>query len=116
MNLAITSRNVVLATGADAASLIQRHRTTLEDMGPLIQTKVSGSQHNAENTPRVSYSLNVAQTAFITTKLETERATRRTALMAEVFALFSTGRLAPVDTATLDALAAAQARETEPTA
>ena len=110
-----TPRAVLLATGADAESLVERYHAVLETMGPIALVPAKSQPTGAAGNPGMNLSLNAAQTAFIITKLDTARALQRTALISEVFALFSTGRLMPCDASAAEELAAACAREGRPT-
>lgn len=105
----------IVCSDPAANDLIEQHLPTLRAMGPLPVFDGTAPPNYRGPVPVKKYHLNTAQTAFIATKLGTEQADRHTALMAEVFALYSTGKLKAVDSQTWDKLCAAVLREATPT-
>ncbi len=93
----------------DIRKLIKRHLPMLEAMGGLRHGGVNPGR--AGGRPTEEYHLNRAQTAFIIAKADTRMAESLTVKMAEVFALFSDGRLVAADTTTAKELSAIAERE-----
>jgi hypothetical protein len=92
-------------------NLIKRHRPTLEAMGLVLQSEAPIRSGKGRVSMVTEFRLNPAQAAFIIAKAGTKRADSLAVLMAEVFAMFSAGKLVAADEDAAEELAAAQARE-----
>ncbi|MGO4287495.1 hypothetical protein [Bosea sp. TAB14] len=110
-----TVRDVVLSERlgyskpADIRKLIKRHASALEAMGSLRQSGVMIEAGKGAKRQVTEYSLSRAQAAFIISKARTPEATNLSIVIAELFAMHSESKLAPVDCAAaaeLDAIAA----------
>lgn len=92
-------------------NLIKRHLPTLEAMGLVLQREAPIVSGKGRTTIGTEYHLNRAQAAFIIAKAGTKRADSLTVKMAEIFALFTEGRLVAVDEVSAEEVAAIEARE-----
>ncbi|MBP2304604.1 hypothetical protein GBZ48_17795 [Azospirillum melinis] len=97
----------------DIRSLIKRHLPSLEAMGLVRQATVPIISGKGRISTVTEYHLSRAQTAFIIGKAKTKRAASVAVLMAEVFAMFTEGRLVAVDQVADTELRAAEDRERE---
>lgn len=97
----------------DIRKLIKRNLLALEAIGLVRHHGASIISGKGRITTVTEYHLSRAQTAFIIGKAKTKRADSMAVLMAEVYAMFSEGRLAVVDQAAADELQAAKDRERE---
>ena len=89
--------------------LIRRHHEALEAMGVLSKLEKTSDERGGR--PTTEYHLTRPQAAFIIGKARTKRAVSLAILMAEVFAMFTEGRLVAVDDAAATDLQAAVGRE-----
>lgn len=89
--------------------LIKRHQEALEAMGVLSRLEKTSDKRGGR--PTVEYHLTCPQAAFIIGKARTKRAVSLAILMAEVFAMFTEGRLVAVDNAAATDLQAAVGRQ-----
>lgn len=96
---------------ANIRNLIKRHLPTLEAMGSLLQREAMIETAKTARRVITEYHLNRAQAAFIVAKAGTKVADSLTVKMAEVFALFSQGRLVAVDETSAEEIAAIEARD-----
>lgn len=96
---------------ADIRKLIRRHLPTLEAMGLVLHRGAPIVSGKGRTTIVTEYHLNRAQAAFIVAKAGTKIADSLTVKMAEVFALFTEGRLVAVDSSAAEDVAAIEARE-----
>lgn len=96
---------------ANIRNLIKRHLPTLEAMGLVLRRKAPIISGKGRTTIVSEYHLNRAQAAFIVAKAGTKIADSLTVKMAEVFALFSEGRLVAADETSAEEIAAIEARE-----
>ena len=92
-------------------NLIKRHSPTLEAMGPLLHREAMVEIGSGAARAVTEYHLNRAQAAFIIAKAGTKLADSLTVKMAEIFALFTEGRLVAVDEVSAEEVAAIEARE-----
>lgn len=95
----------------DIRKLIKRHAPMLEAMGSLRQHAAMIVTGKGAKRSVTEYHLNRAQTAFIIAKAGTKIADSLAVMMAEVFALFSEGKIAPTSDDAEAELAAAAERE-----
>ena len=80
-------------------------------MGSLRQRVAMITAGKGAKRSTAEFHLNRAQTACIITKAGTKAADSMTVMMAEVFAMFSAGMIAPVSDAAEDEVAAAAERD-----
>ncbi|WID97530.1 hypothetical protein QO058_04485 [Bosea vestrisii] len=105
----ILSERLGYSKPADIRKLIKRHASALEAMGSLRQSGVMIEAGKGAKREVTEYSLNRAQAAFIVSKARTPEATNLAIVIAELFAMHTENKLAPVDSAAaaeLDAIAA----------
>lgn len=96
---------------ANIRNLIKRHLPMLEAMGPLLQREAMVEIGSGATRAVTEYHPNRAQAAFLIAKAGTKLADSLTVKMAEIFAMFSEGRLVPVDETSAEEIAAIEARE-----
>lgn len=95
-------------------TLIKRNLTALEAMGLVLQSEAPFSSGKGTVKTTTEYRLNQAQAAYLISKARTKEATNMAILIAEVFALFAGGHLAPTsleaDAAVADSISRYQER------
>jgi DNA polymerase len=106
----VLSERLGYSKPADIRKLIGRHIASLEAMGTLRHHGVMIEGGNGAKRKAKEYSLNRAQAAFIISKARTPEAANLAIVIAEVFALHSQGKLAPIDEAAAAELEAIVAR------
>jgi hypothetical protein len=92
---------------------IKRNAEALKAMGSfaqIVRTFVSGNGARREVT---EYHLNQAQAAYLISKARTKNATSMAIVIAEVFALFAQGHLAPTSRTAAEALRGSMQRHAE---
>lgn len=95
----------------DIRKLIKRNLPALEAMGLVRQHGTPIINGKGRSMMVTEYHLNRAQAAFLIAKSKTKRAESLAILMAEVFAMFTEGRLVAADNAAAMDLRAAVERE-----
>lgn len=111
-----TVRDIVLSERlgyskpADIRKLIKRHASALAEMGALRHAGVMVEIGSGAKREVREYSLNRAQAAFIISKARTPEATNLAIVIAELFAMHTENKLAPVDSAAAAELEAIHAR------
>lgn len=106
----VLSERLGYSKPADIRKLIKRHLAALEAMGTLRQSGVMIEGGNGAKREATEYGLNRAQAAFIISKARTPEATNLAILIAELFAMHTENKLAPVDSAAAAELEAIKER------